>query len=55
LAAEAAGAAGKGDLNQFWKCVTNESNGMGNGYGRYETLYDEPGFNAFVPDRGICM
>lgn len=28
--------------------VTNE-NGMSNGYGRYEAVYDEPGFNAFVP------
>ena len=26
--------------------VTNDS---GNGYGRYEAVYDEPGFNAFVP------
>lgn len=28
--------------------VTN-ANGMSNGYGRYEAVYDEPGFNAFVP------
>eukprot|EP00435_Cladocopium_sp_Y103_P057622 s713_g19.t3 len=28
--------------------VTN-GNGMSNGYGRYEAMYEEPGFNAFLP------
>ena len=34
----------QGRSQSILACVTNESNGMGNGYGRYET-------NAFVPDQ----